>query len=97
MNNTTKLAEVIKEKNDLATFETLQLKICETIDASKSGRDIAALSRQLLMVSEKIAELEAQTKKDDIDSILEMRAAAGKPGAVRNERRQAVAGELFTI
>ena len=91
MDENIKLAEVVKDKDDLATYKALQLKIAATIDGSNSGRDIAALSRQLREVTEKISDLEAQIKHDDITDILEMRAAAGKPGAIRNERRQACA------
>lgn len=86
----TKLAEVIKENDELKTYKAIQEKIAATIDGSNSGRDIAALSKQLREVTQKIAELEAQTEADDISTILESRKAAGLPGAIRNEKRQAI-------
>ena len=86
----TKLAEVIKENDELKTYKAIQEKIAATIDGSNSGRDIAALSKQLREVTQKIAELEAQTEADDISTILENRKAAGLPGAIRNEKRQAI-------
>lgn len=86
----TKLAEVIKENDELKTYKAIQEKIAATIDGSNSGRDIAALSKQLREVTQRIAELEAQTEADDISTILESRKAAGLPGAIRNEKRQAI-------
>ena len=90
MDENIKLTEVIKNKDDLATYKALQLKIAATIDASKSGRDIASLSRQLREVTEKISELEARNKTDGIADILEARARAGKTGAVRDGRGQPI-------
>ena len=91
MNDIKKLTEVIKEKDDLATYRALQLKIAATIDGSNSGRDIAALSRQLRDVTEKIAELEALNQETDpIAEIIKERETFCAPGAIRNERRQAV-------
>ena len=86
----TKLTEVIKENDELKTYKAIQEKIAATIDGSNSGRDIAALSKQLREVTQRIAELEAQTEADDISTILENRKAAGLPGAIRNEKRQAI-------
>lgn len=85
-----KLAEVIKENDELKTYKAIQEKIAATIDGSNSGRDIAALSKQLREVTQKIAELEAQTETDEIGAILESRKAAGLPGSVRNKKRQAI-------
>lgn len=84
------LIEAIEDPNSLTMLRALQYKLAATIDSTKSARDIAALSRQLREVTERIAELEALNEKDDIGVILENRKAAGLPGAVRNEKRQAI-------
>ncbi len=84
------LENVIQDNaGELETMKVLQLKLARTIDGSNSGRDIAALSRQLREVTEKISELEAQTEVDEIEEILNNRAP-GLPGAIRNEKRQVI-------
>lgn len=85
----TKLAEVIKENDELKTYKAIQEKIAATIDGSNSGRDIAALSKQLREVTQRIAELEAQTEVDEIAEILNNRPP-WSPGKIRNEKRQAI-------
>lgn len=58
---------------ELETMKVLQLKLARTIDESNSGRDIAALSRQLREVTAKIAELEMLEDNNDnvLDQIIE--------------------------
>ena len=56
MENTIKIIDTL-ENSELTTLKALQRKIAATIDESKSGRDIAALSRQLREVTKRIAEL----------------------------------------
>ena len=85
----TKLTEVIKENDELKTYKAIQEKIAATIDGSNSGRDIAALSKQLREVTQRIAELEAQTEVDEIAEILNNRPP-WSPGKIRNEKRQAI-------
>lgn len=62
------LAEYAKDGNRLETLRKLRDKLASTIDISESGRDIAALSRQLTSVLEQISELErneiAKSNKD---------------------------------
>lgn len=92
MSTKKKLTSVIRRNHsDLELYKALQLKLAATIDESTSGRDIAALSRQLREVTEKITELNAiENEEDPIRELLEKRAEAGKPGAIRNDRRKAV-------
>lgn len=92
MDDNKTLESVIQDNaGELETMKVLQLKLARTIDESNSGRDIAALSRQLREVTAKISELEAQSSQDDtILNIVRERHKAGKLGAVRNENRQAL-------
>ena len=84
------LEGVIQDQaGELETMKVLQLKLARTIDESSSGRDIAALSRQLREVTAKISELEAQTEVDEIEEILNNRPP-WSPGAIRNEKRQVI-------
>ncbi len=53
-----KLVDVVDNNNELETLKALRMKLAETIDQSSSGRDIAALSRQLTGVTKRITELE---------------------------------------
>ena len=67
-----KLAQIADKGNDLDTLKQLRHKIAETIDESNSGRDIAALSRQLQLVMERITALEAEQKAAQHDTILDI-------------------------
>lgn len=70
-----KLEEITAKGDDLEALEALRQKIARTIDDTTSGRDIAALSRQLVGVMTQIAELKAQRDESDpIDEILKGRA-----------------------
>lgn len=57
MSGEMKIVDTLKKGDKLATLKALQNKIARTIDESKSGRDIAALSKQLREVTEEIAEV----------------------------------------
>lgn len=84
------ITDTIKDNaGELETLKVLQLKLARTIDGSNSGRDIAALSKQLREVTEKIAVLESQAEEDEIAQILSERAP-GLPGAIRNKHRQVI-------
>lgn len=53
-----KILDTLEKGSELETLKALQHKIAATIDESNSGRDIAALSKQLREVTEKIANLD---------------------------------------
>ena len=53
-----KILDTLEKGSELETLKALQHKIAATIDESNSGRDIAALSKQLREVTEKIADLD---------------------------------------
>ena len=55
-----KIEEVAEKGNNLETLKALRQNIARAIDSSSSGRDISSLSRQLQLVLDRIAELEAQ-------------------------------------
>ena len=83
------LVEYAESGNRLETLRKLRDKLAATIDVSDSGRDIAALSRQLTSVMEQIAELErieaAKNDKEvplnDILTKRKRRKAKNKSGA----------------
>ena len=64
------IEQISENGNDLETLKALRRKIAKTIDASNSGRDIAALSRQMQLVMERIKEIEQQNEDDPIAEIL---------------------------
>ena len=64
------LAWISDQGDELETLKALRRKIAKTIDASNSGRDIAALSRQMQLVMERIKEIEQQNDDDPIAEIL---------------------------
>lgn len=63
------LEEIAARGDDLETLEALRQKVSRTIDNSNSGRDIAALSRQLLGIMEQISLIKAQREADADDEI----------------------------
>lgn len=64
-----KIAEIAEKGNDLETLKALRHKIADAIDQSNSGRDIAALSRQLQIVMEQISVLD-KSENNEIDELL---------------------------
>lgn len=72
-----KILDTLEKGNELETLKALQHKIAATIDESNSGRDIAALSKQLREVTERIAELDEIESNDDnvLDQIRRKHAA----------------------
>ena len=89
------LPQVSETGNRLETLKALRQKVAEAIDKSKSGRDIAALSRQLQIIMIEIEDIkENDTSNDEIRRILAEREANGKPGAVRQNRSALYTAEL---
>lgn len=72
MNRTTKLTDIVDTGSELDTLRVLRRKIAKTIDDSSSGRDIAALSRQLREVTERIENMEKYERGEDtvLDKII---------------------------
>ena len=71
MNKTTRLIDIVDKGSEIDTLLVLRRKIAKTIDESKSGRDIASLSRQLREINGQITELqetrrEGETVLDEI-------------------------------
>lgn len=85
MDDNKTLESVIKDQaGELETMKVLQLKLARTIDESSSGRDIAALSRQLREVTAKISGLQAQEDYSDTPLYQIIREANARP--VRDNR-----------
>lgn len=80
------IEEITANGNDLEALEALRQKVARTIDRSNSGRDIAALSRQLVGIMARIAELKAENEDDPIQEILERR----RFGSVRDGKRRPI-------
>ena len=77
MENDIKILDTLAKGSELTTLKALQYKIAATIDESASGRDIAALSRQLREVSARIAELDEIESNGDtvLDQVIRKHAA----------------------
>lgn len=86
MNQYRSIEEITAEGTDLEALEALRQKVARTIDKSQSGRDIAALSRQLVGIMARIAEIKAENEDDPIQDLLESRGFA----QVRDRRGRAV-------
>ena len=67
------IEDVTAAGTELEALEALRQKVARTIDASSSGRDIAALSRQLVGIMTRIAEIKAENEEDEIDVLLKNR------------------------
>ena len=68
------IEDVTAAGTELEALEALRQKVARTIDASSSGRDIAALSRQLVGIMTRIAEIKAENEEDPIGELLDRRA-----------------------
>lgn len=64
------IERIAESENDLETLKALRRKIAKALDNTKSARDIASLSRQMVSIIEKISELEQMT--DDNDPVQEI-------------------------
>ncbi len=77
----TELSKIADSGDELETLRGLRQKIAATIDASKSGRDIAALSKQLREIITRISDLEArEDETDEISQIVRGKAAVRDRG-----------------
>lgn len=61
------LENIVNKADELTILRGLRVKIAKTMDGTESGRDIAALSKQLREVSSRITDLE--DNKLDIEKI----------------------------
>ena len=73
MNQYRSIEEITAEGNDLEALEALRQKVARTIDQSNSGRDIASLSRQLVGIMARIAEIKAENEEDPVGELLKSR------------------------
>lgn len=69
-----KIKPIASKGDELQTLEALRDVLAETIDNCESGRDIAALSRQLTQVLELISELKKGTGENEKSSLDVLRA-----------------------
>lgn len=67
-----KIATVASQGDNLETLKALRQKVARAIDDSESGRDIAALSRQLQLILISIAELEAKNNIRPRETVLDI-------------------------
>lgn len=67
-----KLAQIADKGDNLETLKQLRHKLAETIDESKSGRDISSLARQLQLVMAQISALEEEKRLESTDTILDI-------------------------
>lgn len=73
----------------LATLRALRDKLAAEIDTCESGRDLAALSRQLTLVLGEIADLSPTAEVDVVDEIAARRnhrRASSPKGQARTKR-----------
>lgn len=81
------IERVAEGENDLETLKALRRKIAKALDNTKSARDIASLSRQMISIIEKITELEQLADADDpVKELLERRDRS----QVRDSRGRAI-------
>ena len=80
------IEEITAEGSDLEALEALRQKVARTIDQSNSGRDIASLSRQLVGIMARIAEIKAENEEDPIKDLLER----GNYAQVRDRKGRAI-------
>ena len=79
------LASIADQGDNLELLKALRQKLATAIDESKSGRDIAALSRQLQIVAAQIESIE-EAHKDKASSVLDEIVQRHKDQRVRNDR-----------
>ena len=70
-------------KSRLTQLETLRAIIADEIDARPGARDLAGLAKQYREVLQEIDFLKGGEDDDEIDQLINERAADGKSGAVR--------------
>lgn len=67
-----KIADIADKGDNLETLKELRHKLAETIDESKSGRDISSLARQLQIVMIQIEKLEEERKESEDVTVLDI-------------------------
>ena len=78
-------AKICNRGNTLEVLKALRNKLATMIDKSNSGRDVAALSRQLQSVMVQISEIEQQEDADEIGDILTERQLHKRGGVLRDD------------
>lgn len=68
--NNNNLADIADTGNELELNKALRHKLAKMIDESKSGRDVAALTRRLQQVAERIEYLEGVKSRTSTDTPL---------------------------
>lgn len=86
-----KLVEIADNGDVLETLRELRHVLAETIEGSTSGRDIAALTRQLQIVMNQIRELEEQSIQDD--DLREIEELISQHKKVRGNKRPPSPGD----
>lgn len=66
------IEKTAEKGNTLETLIALRQKIAKTLDTTNSGRDIAALSRQLQLILTQIDELQKEKHPEEGETVLEM-------------------------
>lgn len=66
-----RLADISQQGDNLETLKALRQKVAQAIDSTKSGRDLASLSRQLQIILDRIREIEDSQEDDEIKAILD--------------------------
>lgn len=65
------LTDVTSNGDKLRMYECLRMDIAKQIEGTDSGRDVAALSRQYIDITERIAALKEASEKQDRRSPLD--------------------------
>lgn len=70
--NSENLTNIVDSGTELEILKSLRHKLADAIENSNSGRDVAALSRQLREVVAKISEIESAEHKEKDISMLDL-------------------------
>ena len=81
-----KISDIVEKGSEIDTLKALRLKLAITIDESKSGRDIAALSKQLREVNEKIKILETDNQDALIEEMILKKQREGRAVRIGSKR-----------
>jgi len=67
----------------LATFGVIAINLAQTMDRTTAARDLAALSRELRQVMERIRQIAVPAKGDEVDQVTDDQpgGSAGTPAA----------------
>ena len=69
-----KMIDVAPKGNELETLKVLRDRLAATIDETDSARDVAALSRQMTDVLERIEEVKSRDNTTNISSLESIRS-----------------------